>query len=253
MSMFTPKPGCPMCSIARAASLEPITNFFPNSNAKTGKPEILWRDDNFTAYLEKENPVSSKGHIVILFNLHVPSIYSLSSSDLPLLSVIQRRAKQLLHMIHPPQNSQSELYSPSSPNITTAADTSLSLSESFNIGFITPPFKDHKIPVTDHLHAHAYIGQTDLAGWWRRISYSHVAWYAIDDLIAEIRESTSNNRVKSGYSNRGQAPIDSVPDAGARAGKPDGIEITPPSLAVDDIENGQPLSPTPRSPRLSSP
>ena len=58
---------------------------------------------------------------------------------------------------------------------------------SFRIGFITPPFKDNKIPVTDHLHAHAFIGPPDLVGWWRGVAYSPVAWYAIDDLIAEIR------------------------------------------------------------------
>lgn len=57
----------------------------------------------------------------------------------------------------------------------------------FRIGFITPPFWDTKIPVTDHLHAHAYVEPADLMGWWRSVAYSSVAWYAIDDLIAEIR------------------------------------------------------------------
>jgi hypothetical protein len=60
-------------------------------------------------------------------------------------------------------------------------------SSDIRIGFITSPFKDNKIPVTDHLHAHAYIGSTDLASWWRAIAYSPLGWYAIDDLIAEIR------------------------------------------------------------------
>lgn len=55
------------------------------------------------------------------------------------------------------------------------------------IGFITPPFKDSKIPVTDHLHAHAYIGHADLLGWWRKVAYGPLSWYKIDDLIAEIR------------------------------------------------------------------
>jgi hypothetical protein len=57
----------------------------------------------------------------------------------------------------------------------------------FRIGFITPPFSDSKIPVKDHLHAHAYIAPADLLGWWRRVSYGPLAWYAIEDLIAEIR------------------------------------------------------------------
>lgn len=93
-------------------------------------------------------------------------------------------------MIHRPQNSSTEPYSPRSPT-TTVTQPSLPSSDSFNIGFITPPFKDNKIPITDHLHAHAYIGQPDLAGWWRRIAYSYAGWYAIEDLIAEIRSVMS--------------------------------------------------------------
>jgi len=65
--------------------------------------------------------------------------------------------------------------------------TSLVDTSKFRIGFITPPFRDTKIPVTDHLHAHAYAEPADLMGWWRSVAYSPVAWYAIDDLIAEIR------------------------------------------------------------------
>lgn len=37
------------------------------------------------------------------------------------------------------------------------------------------------------VHAHAYIAPADLLGWWRRVAYSPIAWYAIEDLIAEIR------------------------------------------------------------------
>ena len=57
----------------------------------------------------------------------------------------------------------------------------------FSIGFITPPFRDPRIPVTDHLHAHAFINPADQLGWFRRVAYSSLAWYDIDDLIAEIR------------------------------------------------------------------
>lgn len=67
------------------------------------------------------------------------------------------------------------------------AATPLNHGEDLRIGFITPPFKDSKIPVTDHLHAHAFIGPGNLLGWWRGIAYGPLAWYAIDDLIAEIR------------------------------------------------------------------
>lgn len=39
----------------------------------------------------------------------------------------------------------------------------------------------------------------------------------------DSRESTSNNRIKTGYANPNR-PIDRVPTAGARAGNPDGSE-----------------------------
>jgi len=111
----------------------------------------------------------------------------------------------------------------------------------FRIGFITPPFKDNQIPVTDHLHAHAYIVPADLMGWWRGIAYGPLAWYAIDDLIAEIRESVSNNRVKSGHQNRPQAPIDMVPHAGSRTGTANGIETSDRGLGNSDfdLEDGE--------------
>lgn len=50
----------------------------------------------------------------------------------------------------------------------------------------------------------------------------------------------SNNRVKSGYENRQNAPIDMVAQAGARSGTADGRETTEPGLsqAKHDIEEG---------------
>ncbi|KAF5368144.1 hypothetical protein D9615_010207 [Tricholomella constricta] len=62
-----------------------------------------------------------------------------------------------------------------------------------------------------------------------------------DDFIAEIRESVSNNRIKSGYENRTQATIDMVPHAGARAGTADGIETSEPSIAntYAELEDGE--------------
>lgn len=142
------------------------------------------------------------------------------------------------------------------------------MTDSFRIGFITPPFKDNKIPVTDHLHAHAYISPADLMGWWRGVAYGPLAWYSIDDLIAEIRyeseclykrpiglmmttrESVSNNRVKSGYQNRANAPIDQVPGAGSRSGTADGTETSEPSLAHPNsqYDEGRSSSPTSRPP-----
>ncbi|KAL4068280.1 hypothetical protein V8B97DRAFT_2060241 [Scleroderma yunnanense] len=218
MAEFAARAGCPMCGIVANAATSQLDT------------HILWRDDNFTAYRENANPVSSKGHIIIALNLHVPSLYALSSSDLPLLVNIRNLAKRLLSSI-------SASIFPSGPSYTSPNPPSHDNS-CFRIGFITPPFKDNKIPVTDHLHAHAYITPADRLGWWRGIAYSPMAWYAIDDLIAEIRESVSNNRVKSGYESRVDAPIDSVPEAGARMGAPNGEEYIIPSIAAPDVEVG---------------
>ncbi|KAF8321554.1 hypothetical protein DL93DRAFT_2072264 [Clavulina sp. PMI_390] len=187
---------------------------------------IVHKDSNITAYVEKKFPVSSKGHIILVLNLHVPNIYSLSPNDLPLLSHIQAVANQLLYSLNPPPV-------PSSPGPRSNAEerrshhvplnaSSSSQDQNYRVGFITPPWKDNKIPITDHLHCHAFIGTPDLAGWWRGVAYSGVAWYPIQDLIAEIRESVSNNRIKSGYENRGNAPIDMVPGAGSVSGTADG-------------------------------
>ena len=88
------------------------------------------------------------------------------------------------------------------------------------------------------------------------MAYSPLAWYTIDDLIAEIRfalvtlcfrsyltnflsrESVTNNRIKSGYENRARAPIDLVPSAGAREGHADGVETTVPGISQDELEDG---------------
>ncbi|KAI0257359.1 hypothetical protein BJV78DRAFT_1277899 [Lactifluus subvellereus] len=224
---FAPKPGCPMCGIVSQAQRhrsELNASVSPSPPSASQQPDALWRDDNFTVYREKTNPVSSKGHIVVAFNLHVPSIYMLSSSDLPLLSSIRDIATKLLFSLLAP-----ETPNPSSSSSATLASTSeppRTRPSNFRIGFITPPFRDSRIPVTDHLHAHAFIAPGDQLGWFRGIAYSALAWYDIDDLIAEIRESVSNNRVKSGYANRQNAPINLVPDAGARAGTANGRETT---------------------------
>ncbi|KAF5377626.1 hypothetical protein D9615_005154 [Tricholomella constricta] len=252
---YAPKPGCPMCSIVSSAShATPNSPRSPSFPAGSTQPEVLWRDDNFTAYREKAHPLSSKGHIVVAFNLHVPSIYTLSSSDLPLLVNIRNLANRLLSSLLPPNSPTTTPSGPSTPNPYHSSSPLQGHENLFRIGFITPPFKDNKIPVTDHLHAHAYITPADLMGWWRGIAYGPLAWYSIDDLIAEIRESVSNNRIKSGYENRTQAPIDMVPHAGARAGTADGIETSEPSIANTDaeLEDGETNTARLLSPRSSS-
>ena len=68
MAAFAPKAGCPMCGIIASAShMIPNSPRSPSFPPGSTQPEVLWRDDNFTAYREKANPVSSKGHIIIAF------------------------------------------------------------------------------------------------------------------------------------------------------------------------------------------
>ncbi|KAF5384677.1 hypothetical protein D9757_006202 [Collybiopsis confluens] len=229
----------PLCTIVASALHDSWGT--PASSTPSSSTELLWRDDNFCAYRERKYPVSSKGHVIVAFNLHVPSIYTLSSTDLPLLYNVKNLAIRLLTALNT---------SPISPITATfpSSSTLLDRHPGFRIGFITPPFKDSKIPVTDHLHCHAYIEPSDLLGWFRGLAYGSLAWYDIDDLIAEIRESVSNNRIKSGYENRQNAPIDKVPQAGARSGTANGIETTTPGITGqserdDDLENGE-SSPT---------
>ncbi|KAG6902316.1 hypothetical protein C0995_001695 [Termitomyces sp. Mi166 len=275
---FASRPGCPMCSIVQSASHatanSPRSPSFP---AGSTNPEVLWRDENFTVYREKGHAVSSKGHIIVAFkqvhvstlpcsmlisvqpprSLHIHSRASLSStlshltslqssSDLPLLVNIRNLATRILTSL---------LLPAASPSTSTHP---LAHENLFRIGFITPPFKDNKIPVTDHLHCHAYIAPPDLMGWWRGIAFGPLAWYPIDDLIAEIRESVSNNRVKSGYENRHRPPIDMVPSAGARSGTADGTETSEPSITNEvDLEDGEGITParlvSPRSPEALTP
>ncbi|KAI6045060.1 hypothetical protein EDC04DRAFT_3105158 [Pisolithus marmoratus] len=225
---FAPKAGCPMCGTVADAAMAVRTACSSTSHPNVSL-DVLWRDDNFTAYRESVNPVSSKGHVIIAFNLHVPSLYTLSSSDLPLLVTLRDLAKRLLSSI--------SSSTPPGPGYTSPIPARNDAD--FRIGFIAPPFRDSKIPITDHLHSHAYVAPADQLSWWRGVAYTSLAWYAIDDLIAEIRESVSNNRVKSGYEGRTNAPIDSVPEAGARAGFANGNERTTPSITVCNAELGQ--------------
>lgn len=51
--------------------------------------------------------------------------------------------------------------------------------------------------------------------WRRTVVFNPFNWWGLEDLRAEIREESSNNRVKSGYDDRYNSPIDKVPDAGA--------------------------------------
>ncbi|KZP00815.1 hypothetical protein CALVIDRAFT_594990 [Calocera viscosa TUFC12733] len=245
---YAPRLGCPLCTIvacSRPSSAPPS----PPSSAQAssagpsdvGRPSPLWitpaggeviyTDEEVTAYIERREPVSSKGHIVLVLNAHIPSLYDLTPGSIPLLQRLLVLAPLLLS-----QNFPSHPFPPTSP--APAPE------EQYSIGFLTPPLYDPRLPVRDHLHLHAYLGRADKAGWWglRALAYGPVGWYGVEDLIAEIRESTSNNRVKTGYA--GPRPIAQVPEAGVRTGLPDGRELLDPSRREppreESVGSGQP-------------
>ena len=65
---FTPKSGCPMCGIVTSALNTPThTPRSPTFGSTEATPEIVWHDDNFTVYRERAYPVSSKGHLIVVF------------------------------------------------------------------------------------------------------------------------------------------------------------------------------------------
>ena len=119
--------------------------------------------------------------LVCLWDTSIDSLsiwYCQASSDVPLLSNVRNLATRLSSTL--------------TPSISDPPVLPPNLNPQFCIGFITPPFNDSKIPVTDHLHAHAFIGPPDLLGWWRGVPYGALAWYPIEDLTAEKKFGASS-------------------------------------------------------------
>jgi hypothetical protein len=129
----------------------------------------------------------------------------------PLLIQLQEIATRLLSYFTDPSpsampspNLSPQNIPPPSPISATGASfpaTSLNPSglpspqAAFHIGFITPPLKDPKIPIGDHLHAHAFIGEMDKIKWYevpRKVAFN-MGWWDITDLIAEIRYGSIND------------------------------------------------------------
>lgn len=54
-----------MCGIVNAAFHSQINS--QSFNPTPNKPDILWKDENFTVYRETTNPVSSIAHVIIAF------------------------------------------------------------------------------------------------------------------------------------------------------------------------------------------
>ena len=83
---FAPKPGCPMCGIvitaaAHSSTQSPRSPTFADSPVQ---PEIVWRDENFTAYREKTHPVSSNCHIIIAFKYVFTGLFVPHTNQIPI-------------------------------------------------------------------------------------------------------------------------------------------------------------------------
>jgi hypothetical protein len=75
---FTSKHGCPMCGIVAQAQRQrgDPNSPVPLAPPSASQPDVLWRDDNFTIYREKTNPVSSKGHLIVAFKSVAVSLHA---------------------------------------------------------------------------------------------------------------------------------------------------------------------------------
>jgi len=180
-----------------------------------GGREIVYHDSDITVYPAsgKERLCSDGRHLIVVVNRHLQTVYEMGPADVPMLSNILNVAEQLLCSL--PGNGTEE------------GRKALDL----RVGFVGSVMRDPQSPHV-HLHAHAMLGPVDTslpgATFWRRnVVFGGLNWWSVDDLRAEIREETSNNRVKSGYADRGRAPIDKVPDAGSLAGLPNALDPDP--------------------------
>ncbi|OCF40344.1 hypothetical protein I317_05846 [Kwoniella heveanensis CBS 569] len=193
----------------------------------TGGKEVVFQDGNITIYRAegKERLCSGGKHLIVVINRHLESVYGLGPSDVPLLGHIIDTSRQIL--------TSSVTSSGEGSSSATASEAERGKGkgkeDDFRVGFVGSVMRDPQCP-HKHLHAHAMIGPIDItlpgATFWRRnMVFGGVNWWSIEDLRAEIREETSNNRVKSGYQHRDRAPIDRVPDAGSVAGFPNALEI----------------------------
>ncbi|KAL1413635.1 hypothetical protein Q8F55_001413 [Vanrija albida] len=172
--------------------------------------QIVYRDDDITVFpADNADALCAGGrHLIIVLNRHVTSVYDFGPTDLPLLSRITATASRLLLSTAAKSPDAAE-------RIFGAKDVS--------VGFVNGMPRDPRSPYA-HLHAQAFLGpfEKSLPGstiWRRNVVFSTLNWWGIEDLVAEIREETSNNRIKSGYEHlRPNAPLSKVPDAGADEG-----------------------------------
>ncbi|KAL0250523.1 hypothetical protein I308_102701 [Cryptococcus tetragattii IND107] len=186
------------------------------TGSRVGGREVVYHDKDITVYKAEGNErlCQDGRHIIVVVNEHLQSVYEFGASDIPLLSHVLDTAAQILN----------------SAAATAGNDVERGTGkEKLQVGFVGSIIKDPQSPHA-HLHAHAYLPPIDtkLSGaslWRRNVIFGSLNWWSIEDLRAEIRQATSNNRVKTGYEYR-QAPIDKVPDAGAAIASANALDPT---------------------------
>ncbi|KAJ9106316.1 hypothetical protein QFC21_001461 [Naganishia friedmannii] len=252
-----PSPAFPSPAVLQKPLLPPSSFYAPGSSTRTtggGSDEermLLVDDDELTGWLanRSERLARNARHVVLAFKRHVQDVYDFGPQDIPLLS----HALQTAHLLL--DRTPSAIQKGKGKAVDHEADAGRNLdSAQFDgfgegerrVGFVTGITRDPQFPYA-HLHIHATLGPLDSASWYRRtVTYSSWSpgWWGLEDLIAEIRETTSNNRVKSGYGRR-NAPITAVPLAGSDTGLPNALE---PSTANSSHALPKPHATNPPSP-----
>ncbi|KAL7421748.1 hypothetical protein Q5752_003519 [Cryptotrichosporon argae] len=211
-STLPASPGVPASSLPDSAAHAGPSSHTPTPRGSTlvGARQVVYHDADITAYPAEGRERLAERHIVVALSRHVQTVYELGPSDIPLLSHLLATAQRLLLS-------------------AATSDAERGVTErDIRVGFVGTLMRDPASPHA-HLHAHAYVApiSSKYASFWRRnVVYTAANWWSIEDLRAEIRESTSNNRVKSGYPDRA-GPIDRVPDAGAQVGLPNALDDDP--------------------------
>lgn len=195
------------------------------------RDDTIFVDEDFLVYRVEGNEAVCKNgkHLVIVLARHLEDVYDLGPPDVPLLNKIQQVVRHILESI---PDDGSNVKGRGKGN---ADETENSGKHEIRIGFIVSPFRD-SLHSHKHLHLHALIPPLDNASFIRRNfafgglwAPGSVGWWELEDLIAEIREDSSNNRIKSGYGgSRKNAPIVGVMDAGSAHGHSNALETSNP-------------------------
>ena len=87
-----------MCGIVNTAFHSQINSPSFNPTPRPNKPDILWKDDNFTVYRETANPVSSIAHVIIAFKSVFTPLQNSLCALLILASLLSPQTASTFHL-----------------------------------------------------------------------------------------------------------------------------------------------------------